>query len=46
MHMNEVYAVQSVVNIEIKLCERNLATKVKDALKDIKKMKLEIQETE
>ena len=28
MHINEMYAVQSVVNAEIKLCEHNLAMKV------------------
>ena len=44
--MNEVYAVQSAFNANIKLRKRNLETKVKAAHKDIKKMKLEIQETE
>ena len=44
--MNEVYAVQSVVNIDIKLLECNLETKLHSTHKDIKKMKLEIQETE
>ena len=41
-----MYVVQSVVNAEISLHERNLATKVKDAHKDIKEMNLEIQEIE
>ena len=45
MHINELYAVQSVVNTEIKLRECNLEKKVKATHKDIKKMKLEIQET-
>ena len=45
MHINEVYAIHSDFNAKIKLCERTLAMKVKDAHKDIKKMKLEVQET-
>ena len=44
--MNEVYAIQSDFNAEIKLQKRHLVMKVKDTQQDIKKMKLEIQETE
>ena len=46
MNINEVYVVHTVVNAEIKLHDPTLATKVKVAHKDIKKMKLEVQETE
>ena len=45
MHINEVYAIQSVVSAEIKLREHILATQVKDANTDIKKMKLKVQES-
>ena len=45
MDITEVYAIQSVVNAEIKLHERTLAKQVKDANKNIQKMKLAIQET-
>ena len=46
MHMNEVYAVQNVVNTEIKLRERHLATQVKAAHQDLRRLKSEIQEVE
>ena len=46
MHINEVYAVQNAINAEIKLRECNLKTKATVAHRDIKKIRLEIQETE
>ena len=46
MHMNEVHAVQSVFNVEIKLCDRHMVMKVKAAQIYIKKLKLKIQDTE
>ena len=42
--MDEVYAVQNVVNTEIRLWERHLATQVKDAHQDLRRLKSEIRE--
>ena len=44
--MNEVYAVQNVVNAEIRLRKHHLYAKVNAAHQDIRKLKNEIQEVE
>ena len=46
MKITKVYAIHSVVIVEIKLRKRTLAKQVKDANKNIKQMKLVVHETE
>ena len=46
MKITKVYAIHSVVTVEIKLRKRILIEQVKAANKNIKKMKLVVHETE
>ena len=46
MKITKVYAIHSVVIVEIKLRKRTLTKQVKAANKNIKKMKLVVHETE